>query len=153
MVDSPHIALEGELRPISNSTRFWERSSPFQLGRATWRVSLVDSLQLLRGSFDLFQLDSGRGPVHLSSDTLLGGEAWSIHQRRHAWPHQRRTSSPKRSTASSRRALDNSFIAPDHKDGVGKWEKHEFARTPSRNLAMRVQGKESVRGLRSKITM
>ncbi|CAM1509942.1 Fc.00g002770.m01.CDS01 [Cosmosporella sp. VM-42] len=30
----------------------------------------------------------------------------------------------------------NSFIAPDLKDGVGKWEKHEFARTPEQNAAL-----------------
>lgn len=30
----------------------------------------------------------------------------------------------------------NSFIAPDFKDGVGKWEKHEFARTPEQNAAL-----------------
>ena len=30
----------------------------------------------------------------------------------------------------------NSFIAPDLKDGVGKWEKHEFVRTPEQNAAL-----------------
>lgn len=30
----------------------------------------------------------------------------------------------------------NSFIAPDLKDGVGKWEKHEFARTAEQNQAL-----------------
>ncbi|KKP02705.1 zinc finger protein [Trichoderma harzianum] len=30
----------------------------------------------------------------------------------------------------------NSFIAPDLKDGVGKWEKHEYARTPEQNQAL-----------------
>lgn len=30
----------------------------------------------------------------------------------------------------------NSFIAPDLKDGVGKWEKHEYARTPEQNEAL-----------------
>lgn len=30
----------------------------------------------------------------------------------------------------------NSFIAPDLKDGVGKWEKHEFERTPEQNAAL-----------------
>ncbi|KAK1239514.1 hypothetical protein MKX07_009002 [Trichoderma sp. CBMAI-0711] len=30
----------------------------------------------------------------------------------------------------------NSFIAPDLKDGVGKWEKHEYARTPEQNAAL-----------------
>ncbi|KAM4060105.1 ZPR1 zinc-finger domain-containing protein [Hirsutella rhossiliensis] len=30
----------------------------------------------------------------------------------------------------------NSFIAPDLKDGVGKWEKREFARTPEQNAAL-----------------
>lgn len=30
----------------------------------------------------------------------------------------------------------NSFIAPDFKDGVGKWEKHEFVRTPEQNAAL-----------------
>uniref|UniRef100_A0A0B7JTP6 Zinc finger ZPR1-type domain-containing protein n=1 Tax=Bionectria ochroleuca TaxID=29856 RepID=A0A0B7JTP6_BIOOC len=30
----------------------------------------------------------------------------------------------------------NSFIAPDLKDGVGKWEKREFLRTPEQNAAL-----------------
>ncbi|KAF4510950.1 hypothetical protein G6O67_002794 [Ophiocordyceps sinensis] len=30
----------------------------------------------------------------------------------------------------------NSFIAPDLKDGVGKWEKREFVRTPEKNAAL-----------------
>ncbi|KAI9158323.1 Zinc finger protein [Paramyrothecium foliicola] len=30
----------------------------------------------------------------------------------------------------------NSFIAPDLKDGVGKWEKREFVRTPEQNAAL-----------------
>jgi zinc finger protein len=30
----------------------------------------------------------------------------------------------------------NSFIAPDLKDGVGKWEKHEYARTPEQNASL-----------------
>ncbi|KAK4166781.1 ZPR1 zinc-finger domain-containing protein [Cladorrhinum sp. PSN259] len=30
----------------------------------------------------------------------------------------------------------NSFIAPDPRDGVGKWEKHEFLRTPEQNAAL-----------------
>lgn len=30
----------------------------------------------------------------------------------------------------------NSFITPDLKDSVGKWEKHEFARTPEQNAAL-----------------
>lgn len=30
----------------------------------------------------------------------------------------------------------NSFIAPDLRDGVGKWEKQEFARTPEQNAAL-----------------
>ena len=30
----------------------------------------------------------------------------------------------------------NSFIAPDLKDGVGKWEKHEYARTKEQNEAL-----------------
>lgn len=30
----------------------------------------------------------------------------------------------------------NSFIAPDLKDGVGKWEKHEYLRTPEQNAAL-----------------
>lgn len=30
----------------------------------------------------------------------------------------------------------NSFIAPDLKDGVGKWEKHEYLRTPEQNEAL-----------------
>ncbi|KAL2890889.1 zinc finger protein [Ceratocystis lukuohia] len=30
----------------------------------------------------------------------------------------------------------NSFISPDLKDGVGKWEKHEFLRTPEQNKAL-----------------
>ena len=30
----------------------------------------------------------------------------------------------------------NSFIAPDLKDGVGKWEKHEYARTSEQNAAL-----------------
>ncbi|PNY25212.1 Zinc finger protein zpr1 [Tolypocladium capitatum] len=30
----------------------------------------------------------------------------------------------------------NSFIAPDLKDGVGKWEKREYARTPEQNAAL-----------------
>lgn len=30
----------------------------------------------------------------------------------------------------------NSFIAPDLKDGVGKWEKHEYPRTPEQNAAL-----------------
>ena len=30
----------------------------------------------------------------------------------------------------------NSFIAPDLKDGVGKWEKREFIRTPEQNAAL-----------------
>jgi zinc finger protein len=30
----------------------------------------------------------------------------------------------------------NSFITPDLKDGVGKWEKHEFLRTPEQNAAL-----------------
>ena len=30
----------------------------------------------------------------------------------------------------------NSFIAPDFKDGVGKWEKHEFVRSPEQNAAL-----------------
>lgn len=30
----------------------------------------------------------------------------------------------------------NSFIAPDLKDGVGKWEKHEYARTAEQNAAL-----------------
>ncbi|KAH7133240.1 ZPR1 zinc-finger domain-containing protein [Dactylonectria estremocensis] len=30
----------------------------------------------------------------------------------------------------------NSFIAPDLKDGVGKWEKHEFARTREQNESL-----------------
>jgi zinc finger protein len=30
----------------------------------------------------------------------------------------------------------NSFIAPDLKDGVGKWEKREYARTPEQNEAL-----------------
>ncbi|KAI5458035.1 ZPR1 zinc-finger domain-containing protein [Mariannaea sp. PMI_226] len=30
----------------------------------------------------------------------------------------------------------NSFIAPDLKDGVGKWEKHEYARTTEQNEAL-----------------
>jgi zinc finger protein len=30
----------------------------------------------------------------------------------------------------------NSFIAPDLKDGVGKWEKHEYVRTPEQNAAL-----------------
>lgn len=30
----------------------------------------------------------------------------------------------------------NSFISPDLKDGVGKWEKHEFARTAEQNSAL-----------------
>ncbi|KAH6885864.1 ZPR1 zinc-finger domain-containing protein [Thelonectria olida] len=30
----------------------------------------------------------------------------------------------------------NSFIAPDLKDGVGKWEKHEYARTSEQNEAL-----------------
>ena len=32
----------------------------------------------------------------------------------------------------------NSFIAPDLKDGVGKWEKHEYLRTPEQNAALGV---------------
>ncbi|ODA81005.1 hypothetical protein RJ55_03966 [Drechmeria coniospora] len=30
----------------------------------------------------------------------------------------------------------NSFIAPDMKDGVGKWEKREYVRTPEQNAAL-----------------
>ena len=30
----------------------------------------------------------------------------------------------------------NSFIAPDLKDGVGKWEKREYTRTPEQNAAL-----------------
>jgi zinc finger protein len=30
----------------------------------------------------------------------------------------------------------NSFIAPDLKDGVGKWEKREFSRTPEQNASL-----------------
>lgn len=30
----------------------------------------------------------------------------------------------------------NSFIAPDPRDGVGKWEKHEYLRTPEQNEAL-----------------
>lgn len=30
----------------------------------------------------------------------------------------------------------NSFITPDLKDGVGKWEKHEYFRTPAQNEAL-----------------
>ncbi|KAL2759629.1 hypothetical protein ACRALDRAFT_2095849 [Sodiomyces alcalophilus JCM 7366] len=30
----------------------------------------------------------------------------------------------------------NSFITPDLKDGVGKWEKHEYLRTPAQNEAL-----------------
>src|SRR5690606_20362420 len=30
----------------------------------------------------------------------------------------------------------NSFIAPNLKDGVGKWEKHEYLRTPEQNAAL-----------------
>ncbi|ROT43480.1 zf-ZPR1-domain-containing protein [Sodiomyces alkalinus F11] len=30
----------------------------------------------------------------------------------------------------------NSFITPDLKDGVGKWEKHEYQRTPAQNEAL-----------------
>ncbi|CAG1962999.1 unnamed protein product [Fusarium graminearum] len=30
----------------------------------------------------------------------------------------------------------NSFIAPDLKDGVGKWEKHEYARTDEQNASL-----------------
>ncbi|KOS22531.1 Zinc finger protein zpr1 [Escovopsis weberi] len=36
----------------------------------------------------------------------------------------------------------NSFIAPDLKDGVGKWEKHEFARTAEQNAELGLAGTE-----------
>ncbi|KAH7320985.1 zinc finger protein zpr1 [Stachybotrys elegans] len=36
----------------------------------------------------------------------------------------------------------NSFISPDLKDGVGKWEKHEFVRTPEQNAALGLAASE-----------
>ncbi|KAM0322988.1 hypothetical protein ACHAQA_009087 [Verticillium albo-atrum] len=39
----------------------------------------------------------------------------------------------------------NSFITPDLKDGVGKWEKHEFIRTAEQNEALGLSG-ESTNG-------
>ncbi|KAI6756578.1 hypothetical protein HG530_011176 [Fusarium avenaceum] len=37
----------------------------------------------------------------------------------------------------------NSFIAPDLKDGVGKWEKHEYARTPEQNAALGISDSDA----------
>lgn len=37
----------------------------------------------------------------------------------------------------------NSFIAPDLKDGVGKWEKREYLRTPEQNAALGLAASDS----------
>ncbi|TKW57013.1 Zinc finger protein ZPR1 [Colletotrichum tanaceti] len=37
----------------------------------------------------------------------------------------------------------NSFITPDLKDGVGKWEKHEFIRTPEQNEALGISNAQA----------
>ncbi|OAQ88682.1 zinc finger protein zpr1 [Purpureocillium lilacinum] len=41
----------------------------------------------------------------------------------------------------------NSFIAPDLKDGVGKWEKREFVRTPEQNAALGLADSAGAAGL------
>ncbi|KAJ6439576.1 zinc finger protein zpr1 [Purpureocillium lavendulum] len=41
----------------------------------------------------------------------------------------------------------NSFIAPDLKDGVGKWEKREFVRTPEQNAALGLGDSAGTAGL------
>lgn len=41
----------------------------------------------------------------------------------------------------------NSFIAPDLKDGVGKWEKHEYARTSEQNEALGLSGSDPNAGV------
>ncbi|KAF4922172.1 Zinc finger protein ZPR1 [Colletotrichum viniferum] len=37
----------------------------------------------------------------------------------------------------------NSFITPDLKDGVGKWEKHEYLRTPEQNEALGISAAQA----------
>ncbi|OLN92002.1 Zinc finger protein ZPR1 [Colletotrichum chlorophyti] len=37
----------------------------------------------------------------------------------------------------------NSFITPDLKDGVGKWEKHEYIRTPEQNEALGISAAQA----------
>ncbi|KAK1595095.1 ZPR1 zinc-finger domain-containing protein [Colletotrichum navitas] len=37
----------------------------------------------------------------------------------------------------------NSFITPDLKDGVGKWEKHEFIRTAEQNAALGISNEQA----------
>ncbi|KAF9877622.1 zinc finger protein zpr1 [Colletotrichum karsti] len=37
----------------------------------------------------------------------------------------------------------NSFITPDLKDGVGKWEKHEYIRTPEQNEALGISADQA----------
>ncbi|CRK37454.1 hypothetical protein BN1708_001476 [Verticillium longisporum] len=46
----------------------------------------------------------------------------------------------------------NSFITPDLKDGVGKWEKHEFLRTAEQNEALGLSG-ESTNNANADATM
>ncbi|KAM5342989.1 hypothetical protein ACJ41O_013955 [Fusarium nematophilum] len=41
----------------------------------------------------------------------------------------------------------NSFIAPDLKDGVGKWEKHEYARTAEQNASLGLSDSDPNAGL------
>lgn len=47
----------------------------------------------------------------------------------------------------------NSFIAPDLKDGVGKWEKREFLRTPEQNAALGLGASDSSAAVNDAVSM